>query len=272
VTGIIKFPGSALAVRPTKKAGTAVIAATLNRVAAPLAVAGQCRSELRVLRHINIHTDDPQPGNLANAKFNHGKMLARAATVSAAYRELFPLAHPHMIASPTITREDAIMMLAVLFGTLGKKGTDNETLIRACTDMLSPESDAIGEATGLWRPISNHHPVVVALAIRKLVYGSVFTSVAELRAALQAARNSILWLAEDADRWMKLLQASDRMVFEHDREAWGAAYANVGADVVALMMQESDEAGYEGDDEDDDEPPSPRWSAQEAMRRAKLIE
>ena len=101
--------------------------------------------------------------------------------------------------------------------------------------------------------------VVVALAIRKLVYGSVFTSVAELRTALQAARNSIRGLAEDTDRWMKLLQASDRVVFEGDRAAWDLAYANVGADVVALM-QDSGEAG------DEDEPASPRWAAQEAIK------
>jgi hypothetical protein len=265
VTGIIKFPGSGLAVRPTKKAGTAVIAATLGEVHAPLAVAGRCRSELRILRHVNIHTSDPQPGSLADAKFNHAKMLKRASLVRATHSALLPVAYPNIVAAPTITRVDAIMMLAVLFGTLGKKGPDNETLIRECVDMLTPDSDVIGEATGLWRPINNHHPVVVALAIRKLVYGSIFTSVDELRTALRAARNSIVWLLQDADRWMKLLRASDRVVFECDRDAWMLAYQDVGADVVSAM-QDHDEAG------DDDEPPSPRWSALEAVRIAKLIE
>ncbi len=206
------------------------------------------------MRHVNIHSDDPQPGTLADAKFNHGRMLKRAALVDATNSALFPIAYPNVIASPTITRPDAVMMLAVLFGTLGKKGTDSKTLIRACIDMLTPNSDIIGEATGLWKPINNHHPVVVALAIRKLVYGSVFTSVPSCAAHCRPRATASCGSIQDTDRWMKLLQASDRMVFKKDRAGWDRAYANVGAD-VATVMQDRNEAGYEGDDEDDNEPP-----------------
>jgi len=41
----------------------------------------------------------------------------------------------------------------------------------------------IGEATGLWRPVSSH-PVVLAMAVKRLQYNSVFTSAAELRTAM----------------------------------------------------------------------------------------
>lgn len=267
VTSIIKIPGSAVAVHHSKKAGVELIAVTLDPLQNPLSVAGRCGSELRGgLRKI---------GNgryyLPDAKFNHSKMLRRAALVDATRDVLHSIVRPWSMFFPNraapISRADATMMLSALFGTVGKsKTTDNATMLAACVEMLAPGSDEIGEATGLWRSVSRS-PVVVALAIKKLMYNSVFTSVAELRTAIQEAGNSVLWLAEDCDRWLKLLQASDRMLFEHDRAAWQLAYANVGADVVRVM-QDRDEAG----DEDEDAPPAARWAALEKLRLAKLIE
>jgi hypothetical protein len=261
MSDLIKFPGSGVAVRPTKKAGTALISATLDRVAAPLQVAGQCRSELRdVLRKVGEHRY-----YLPDAKFNHGRMLSRAALVSRTHTALLPVVYPHIVATPTITAETALAMLTVLFRGVGKaKNVETNTLIANCVAMFDPRSDIIGEATGLWTPVSSH-PVILALAVKKLLYNSVFTSAAELRTAMREARNSILWLSQDTERWLALLQASDRVLFEHDRAAWDLTYQNVGADVVSVM-QNPEEAG------DDDEPASPRWSAQEALRLAKQIE
>ena len=57
-------------------------------------------------------------------------------------------------------------------------------------------------------------------------------------------------------------------MFELDRAAWDLAYADVGADVVRLMQDDNNEAGYI-DDDDENVPPSPRWAAQEKLLQAK---
>jgi hypothetical protein len=191
-------------------------------------------------------------------------MLPRAALVSATRKALFPVVHPNMIAAPTINRAIAVQMLTVLFGSVGKaKGTEGETLLDACLQMFAPGADAVGETTGLWRPVSRH-PLILALAVRTLINNAVFTSSKELRDAMQEAHSSIRSLFDDTDRWLKLLKTSDRLVFEFDRDAWNLAYRDVGPDVVR-EMQEREEEGYE-DDDGEDVPPSPRWAALESMK------
>ncbi|MBR0746189.1 hypothetical protein JQ582_19850 [Bradyrhizobium japonicum] len=248
-----------------KKAGTALVRTTVNRLHVPMEVAKRCGTELReVLRPVN--DVNQHRGYLASAKFNHGRMLSRAAMVSAAHTELMPVVFPHMVATPVVTTEIAVMMLSTLFGSVGKaKTVETATLLGTCVEMFHPVADVIGEATGLWTPISKH-PVVLALAVRKLINTSVFTSAAEFRQAMQDARNSILWLMQHTERWLDLLRISDRVLFEFDRPAWDRAYASVGAD-VARVMQDSDEEGYE-DDDGEDVPPSPRWAALQAMIEA----
>jgi hypothetical protein len=256
---LIKLPGSQVAVR---KAGTALIAATLDGLHAPLQVAGECRSELRGdLQKVS----EGQRYYLPNAKFNHGRMLSRAALVNAARTALFPVAYPNMVAAPMITAETAVTMLSLLFRGVGKvKNVETNAVIAACVAMFDPRSDIIGEATGLWTPVSSH-PAVLAMAVRKLIYNSVFTSAAELRTAMQEARSSVVWLIQDAERWMELLRASDRVVFEFDPDAWALAYQDVGADVVRAMQESEEEPAG-------DEPASPRWTALEKLRLEKLNE
>ncbi|WP_409191042.1 hypothetical protein [Bradyrhizobium sp. RDM4] len=242
-----------------------MIAATLDRLQGPLSVAGRCRDELREvlqpIENVVLHHD-----LLPAAAFNHARMLSRAAQVSATHAALLPVAYPHIVATPIITDEIALTMLTVLFGAVGKaKGGDAQILLEACIDMFG-SSDAIGAFTRLWRPVSTH-PVILALAVRQLINTAVFTSVAELRDAMLDAQRSIIQLTTAADRWRDLLRVSDRVLFEFDRAAWMQAYASVGADVVEVM-QDADEAG----DEDEDAPPAPRWIAQEAMRRVKVID
>lgn len=250
---------------PAEKTGNVLISATLDRLHGPLKVAGECRDELRgVLRHVNdvaLHR-----GCLPDAKFNHDRMLSRAALVSATHATLVPIAYPQIVATPTITAEIALTMLTVLFGSVGKaKGGDAKILLEACIDMFG-SSDQIGEATKLWRPVSTH-PVILALAVRRLINTAVFTSAAELRTSMQDARQTIVHLVNAADRWIELLRASDRVVFEFDRAGWLQAYDDVGADVVGLM-QHSEETG----DEDENVPPSPRWAALNQLLQAKQIE
>ncbi|UGX95793.1 hypothetical protein G6321_00011895 [Bradyrhizobium barranii subsp. barranii] len=257
---LVKVSGKGLAL--SGKKGTALISAVLTQAHRPLTVAGNCRNELRdtlrPVNDVNLHR-----GYLPNATFNHRRMLPRAALVNATHAALLPVAYPNIIDTPSITRPFAIQMISALFRTMGKpKDTDSAALLNDCVEMFAPGSDAIGEATGLWKPVRNH-PVILALAVTSLQRTKVFTSQAELRSAMQDARKRVLWLAEDAKRWLELLRNSDRVLFEHDRPAWDLAYRNVGADVVTAM-QDSDEAG---DDEDDEnEPASPRWLALEAMR------
>jgi hypothetical protein len=265
---IIKFPGAGLAVRASKKQGTALITATLDGLHHPLRIASECRDAFRYneLKHLNDNNDLSR-WQLSSAKSNHERMLPRAGLVRAARAALWRILLPP---TQTITRIDAIMMLMVLFGTLGKKkDADTTTLLAACVEMLDPDSDSIGEATGLWRPVSPH-PVVVALAIKRLINTAVFTSPSELRDAMHESRRTLVNLEQYTDRWMALLHKADRIVFEHDRAAWLEAYADVGADVVTTMMDSDESADV--DDNGDDIPASPRWVALEAMRRAKLIE
>ncbi|MDE5461152.1 hypothetical protein [Bradyrhizobium sp. CSS354] len=266
---LIRIPGGGVAVRPTKKAGHALIAATLDAVHPPLSVAGQCRNELR--GELERVRDGLHRYDLPAAKANHAKMLQRAALVRQAHVALLAVAYPHIVRTPTITPEIALAMVGVLFRGVGRaKGVEANALTASCVAMFDPRSDLVGAATELWTPVSTH-PVVLALAVQKLQFNTIFTSTAELRTAMQEARSSVVWLVQATERWLDLLRTSDRLLFEHDRAAWDLAYSNVGADVV-LTMQDPDEAGYEGDDECAPEPAAPRWTALEAIRLARLSE
>lgn len=261
---IIKFPGNSLT---SKKAGTALVRATVNRLHAPFQIASQCSNELRCGELRNLNDNDLHPGHLRSARFNHALMLKRAALVRAAHTALLPVIVPHL--APPVSPDTALTMLSALFGPLGKKSSDNAALLDACVDMLHPDADVIGDATGLWLPIPKH-PLILALAVTKLRNNSVFTPMpAELRREMREANRTVVALANDAERWLNLLRNADRIVFEHDREAWELGYRNVGADVVAAMQDRSESGGYE-DDDGEEIPPSPRWSALEAMRLAKV--
>ena len=112
------------------------------------------------------------------------------------------------------------MMLSALFGPLGKKSNDNAALLDACVSMLAPDADNIGEATGMWLPISKS-PLIVALAIKRLINSAIFTPApAEFRREMREANCTIKNLVEYAERWLELLKASDRITFEHDRISW----------------------------------------------------
>ena len=169
---LVEHPGTEVAVRPgKKKTGTSLISATLDTVAHPLRIASHCRDELReVLQHVD---DVPQPNivNLPAARFNHARMLSRVAVVREVHLGLFGMFIPP---APTTTRGDAIDMLSALFGATAKAKAESKTLLAACVSMFAPSADSVALATGLWQPISRH-PVVVAIAIQKLINTAVFT-------------------------------------------------------------------------------------------------
>jgi hypothetical protein len=162
-------------------------------------------------------------------------------------------------------------MLSVLFAALGKKkGDEGAMLLVACADMFSATNEAIGHATGLWKPISRH-PLVLALAIKKLIATAVFTSCAELREAMNEVRGTLEMRKWAMEYIVDLIERADEIVFVGDRAAWDAAYADVGSDVVKAMLGwvEMQESPYT-DDDDVDHPGSPRWAALNAIVEAKL--
>jgi hypothetical protein len=70
----------------------------------------------------------------------------------------------------------ALQMLSVLCAGTSKKRNDDpntETFMLSCAQLFDPAIDSIALGTGLWKPVPRH-PVVVALAIRKLMAGNVF--------------------------------------------------------------------------------------------------
>jgi hypothetical protein len=108
-------------------------------------------------------------------------------------------------------------------------------MLAACCDMFSPMNDIIGEGMGLWKPICKH-PIVLALAIKKLIATSVFTpSPSELREAMAKVKSRIdvhaAWLGD----FLSWVGKADRLLFEFDRPAWEAAYAGVHSNVAAAM-------------------------------------
>ena len=193
------------------------------------------------------------------------RLLRDLVEVDAASRELMLvlLMRPPFQDHP-ITPSVAVEMLAVLFGALTKTktGGDNAAaLLEACADMFNPITHHIGSATGLWEPVSRH-PVVLALAIKKLLARSVFApSPSELREAMIEAHRRIGVLQQYAQRWLDLLDHADQITFQFDRAAWDATYAAASStDIARVMMGKAryDDFEYDGDD---DEAEPPRFTA-----------
>src|SRR5262245_60395573 len=94
--------------------------------------------------------------------------------------------------SALLTQADAIEMLRYLFGAMGKRrGDDAAAKLIACADIFSPTSNALGRATGLWKPVPLH-PTFLALAIKHLMAAKTFEpSESELREALANVKNQV---------------------------------------------------------------------------------
>ena len=149
--------------------------------------------------------------------------LPCAAEVKAALDALFPIVAFHD--AEVISHGDALKMLTICFGALQKKKIDETTaiLLSACADMFDPVSDIIGRSTGLWQPI-NKHPVVIALAIKRLIATSTFAPApTELREAIRLATDKLGERVGRAQTWLHDLTKAERIVFAFDREAWAGA-------------------------------------------------
>jgi hypothetical protein len=137
-------------------------------------------------------------------------------------------------------------------------------LLASCADLFNPVSDAVGIATGLWKPAPKH-PLALAIAIKQLIATSVFSpSPSELREAMKLAQGKVDVLASYAGQWLQLLERADAIVFEFDRPTWDAAYANVDSKVPLALHGQLIET-----DDGPEFPLSPRWRALNELWEAK---
>ena len=276
---LIRMPDKGLArVSAANAGGLAQLEEIMADIAEPLVIADRCRK-------LMLDGDFPYVGRaphvdqvrlLATAKRAHGEFLSSFAAVKHAHQVLKDI----VVGAPRfpLTHVTASKMLTVLFGAFSRKRADDANSaikLAACADMFTPVSNIVGVATGLWKPVSTH-PVVLALAIKRLFARKVFEpSECELREAMQEAWGRLLTLADRSEEWIKAVARADEIIFELDRPAWQMDYANVGSS-VPLMMQ--DELG-----EDDAPTQTPRWRAlnelwearyaiEEAAELARLVE
>jgi hypothetical protein len=227
----------------------AVKSTALAPIDEALAGLAEAMSLANTCRHLTEHG-----GQLESAKTALGQ-LSLVPAAARTQRQLLDVLAPGP--GDEIGFAAAQKMLSVLFATLGKRKADDESsamMLAACADMFSPASNMISEMIGV-KPVSKH-PVILALAIKKLLGASVFApSPAELRAAMAEVKSAIslreAWLCQ----FLNWMQRADRLVFEFDRPAWEAAYAQLDGSVARAMLR----GLIEGPGED--AAPSPRWQA-----------
>jgi hypothetical protein len=174
----------------------------------------------------------------------HRTGLPRFASGKQAYSQLFgvcvmPPARP-------ITQPTALKMIGVAFAGLTKRkdaGGDAALQLAAAADMFSPVTAALGHTTGLWKPVSQH-PAILALAVKHLLATSVFAPApSEIRQAMDEVHARLSMQTGRCDKALDLIGRADEIIFVSDRAKWDAAWANVGHDVVAALLEYIDEEG-----------------------------
>lgn len=247
MNAVVKMPGKGIALRLAKAGvGLALINDTLADFVEPLRIADECRRQLQQSvqcggfeQYLGGENSKPEAKFLDRAKVIHDRLLRNVVVVRDAQRALLQVVVPSWRRDP-ITHAQATAMLGVLFGTLNKKRADDEnsaTLLASCADMFNPVNDAIGTATGLWKPIAKH-PLVLSIAIKQLIATSVFTpSPAELREALKQASERIRLREAYARQWLELVDRADALVFAFDRAGWDAAYSKLDSKAALYMTE-----------------------------------
>jgi hypothetical protein len=191
---------------------------------------------------------------LDNARPLHARWLKAALRAETAADLLYDVAFPR---SP-ITPAEAGAMLRYLFAAKGKKrGDEARAKLASCIEIFSDRSNALGEATGLWKSVPRHR-LVLALAIKQLMAKALYEpEECELREALATVKQRLSTLGRWASEWRQRLKCVDQTVFRFDRPAWDAAYAAVDSNVVLAM------GAWEDDDDE------PRNEALEALWERK---
>jgi hypothetical protein len=235
---LIEMPGTALT-RPAAKKALALINATLTDLVDVMETARLCDDLFSQAPDYSSYLGDGVGGNyLDRAKIAHG-YLWQFAYAEAAYASMLAILHPRDD-DGEITQATANKMLSVLFGTLAKKKADtDEMLLAACADMFDPLNDMLGKTTRLWKPVCKH-PVVLALAIKKLIATSVFAPTpSELREAMETATQKLQAAKRQLDNFLAWMIQADKIVFAFDRAAWEATYARLDSRVPSAMAARS---------------------------------
>jgi hypothetical protein len=266
---LVKMPGKGVA-RPSssKGGGLDLMNQAIKHFAPALAISN--RYSVRWQASICTIGIVGEPRSVETARKIHDGFLAAMAEMDRAYKTV----HGIMSGHPEVDRASALSMLNVLFAAIGKRKSDDESIIllNAAADMFNPVNDVLGCITGVER--INRHPLVLASAIKKLIATAKFTSCAELYKAMQSVEHFIGIQAWHLDFMIERIHTADAMLFEEDRAAWNEAYTNVDSKVVLLMREWSELMG-EGPCEELDEngnpeyPPSPRWQALDDLVKAK---
>jgi hypothetical protein len=217
--------GRALALPMAKAAaaGAALMTATFGDHDARALIDSQRLRELSE-RHVF--------GDIDATKRVHREWLAELCAADSAYSSLYGIAHPRA----SLTATEAGAMLSYLFTVMGKRKTEEAAVkLHACVDLFNPASNDIAQALGLWKPVPTH-PLVLALAIKKLLAEKIFEpSESELREALTAVEQKLRAQRRWVGIWLDQFDDADAMVFAQDRAAWDAAYAGFGSDVAGAM-------------------------------------
>jgi hypothetical protein len=274
---LVEMPGKGLA-RPSPKGGLALINAALADVPEMMTIADRCN-------YLHSHTPDHSSHLGCIGEFD-ARFVGRAkivlghlchyASACAAYDKISDILH--LSSEDAVTQAMAAKMLSVLFGALSKRKADDTDenpamLLAACADMFDPMNDFVGENLRLWKPICKH-PVVLALAIKKLLATQKFSpSPSELREAIIDVQTRIGVRASWIENWLVWVDRADEIAFTFDRAAWDAAYAGAGSEIVLAVRERL--GLVEGPDQDYDDdgkplPPSPHWLALDDLYKAKL--
>jgi hypothetical protein len=244
---LIEMPGTALT-RPAAKKAIALINATLTDLVDVMETARLCDDLFAQAPDNSSYLGrGVEEKFLDRAKIVHG-YLWQFAYADAAYTSMLEILRPRD--ESEITQATANKMLSVLFGTLTKKKADtDEMLLAACADMFDPLNDMLGKKTGLWKPVCKH-PVVLALAIKKLIATSVFAPTpSELREAMETATQKLQAAKRQLGNFLAWMIQADKIVFAFDRAAWEAAYARLDSRGPLAMVAHSDYGNQEGDGE-----------------------
>ena len=262
---LVKMPGKGVA-RPSSSKGDGLM--LMNQAIEHFAPALAISKRYSVQWQASICTigavDEPHSVETAR-KIHHG-FLAASDEMDRACKTLRGIMSGH----PEIDRASALLMLNVLFAAIGKRKSDEESIIllNAAADMFNPVNDVLGWITGVEQ--INRHPLVLASAIKKLIATAKFTSCAELCEAMAGVVKSISGSVCALDFMIERIHTADAMLFEEDRATWDETHARVDVAVERAMLcdLEDIESPYV-DDDGVSQPGSPRWLALDALVKAK---
>jgi hypothetical protein len=165
-----------------------------------------------------------------------------------------------------IDRNLAIDMLTTLYRSLGAKPDDGS--LAAAIDMF--ESDALGVASGLWRPM-NVTPAMLALACRSLINTCIFPpKPAELRNACREADRAIGYACAAATNFREQVVEVDALLLMQAHDDWERPYLTERYRPILERMLYLHFCSDFYDDKYSDDPPFHPFVVAVDQERAKL--